>query len=348
MIHSSAAFPSAHVIYVQVKVPVGKHCGFVQFVRKADAEKAIEKMQGFPIGGSRIRLSWGRSQCKPPCLYANVVFYSLLFSDKAAQAAAQAAQAAALQAQLQAHLQGQLASTQVSLSPEMALQLLQKIGANGMNGVGVLDAPPTTESDFGRSAVSDEKCRTFLANQIRSETTNVHASYDTYATSFSARSQMGLEAMDQHHHIRSHLHSVFSPFSPDPNAYMLNDRKRGSVDLVAADSFPPRFDPGVLNGNAIVDRPNGPLLPSNSCHQYGPYFDAPSHSVEPGRSSSRQEPVSRPTSTQTSSQGRHNRHDTHEEQYSIHDLNGTLASLDLDSKSPWRHMDKLTERNTSC
>lgn len=47
-----------------MKVPVGKHCGFVQFVRKVDAEKAIEKMQGFPIGGSRIRLSWGRSQCK--------------------------------------------------------------------------------------------------------------------------------------------------------------------------------------------------------------------------------------------------------------------------------------------
>ncbi|KAF8145484.1 hypothetical protein K438DRAFT_544922 [Mycena galopus ATCC 62051] len=66
-----------------VKVPVGKHCGFVQFVRKADAERAIEKMQGFPVGGSRIRLSWGRSQYK------------------AAQAAAQAAQAAAL-AQVQA------------------------------------------------------------------------------------------------------------------------------------------------------------------------------------------------------------------------------------------------------
>ncbi|KAJ7369174.1 hypothetical protein DFH08DRAFT_678323, partial [Mycena albidolilacea] len=47
-----------------VKVPVGKHCGFVQFVRKADAERAIEKMQGFPVGGSRIRLSWGRSQYK--------------------------------------------------------------------------------------------------------------------------------------------------------------------------------------------------------------------------------------------------------------------------------------------
>lgn len=35
----------------------------MQFVRKQDAERAIEKMQGFPIGGSRIRLSWGRSQC---------------------------------------------------------------------------------------------------------------------------------------------------------------------------------------------------------------------------------------------------------------------------------------------
>ncbi|KAJ7874177.1 hypothetical protein B0H14DRAFT_3555565 [Mycena olivaceomarginata] len=37
-----------------VKVPVGKHCGFVQFVRRADAERAIEKMQGFPVGGSEL------------------------------------------------------------------------------------------------------------------------------------------------------------------------------------------------------------------------------------------------------------------------------------------------------
>ncbi|KAF9651257.1 RNA-binding domain-containing protein [Thelephora ganbajun] len=62
-----------------VKVPAGKNCGFVQFIRKPDAERAIEKMQGFPIGGSRIRLSWGRSQYK------------------AAQAAAEAAQTAAMQ-----------------------------------------------------------------------------------------------------------------------------------------------------------------------------------------------------------------------------------------------------------
>ena len=68
--------PFGEISYV--KIPPGKGCGFVQFVRKADAERAIERMQGFPIGGGRIRLSWGRSQ-----------------GDKAAAAAAQAAAQAA-------------------------------------------------------------------------------------------------------------------------------------------------------------------------------------------------------------------------------------------------------------
>lgn len=45
-----------------VKVPVGKHYGLVHFVRKDDAERAIEKMQGFSICGSRIRLNWGTSE----------------------------------------------------------------------------------------------------------------------------------------------------------------------------------------------------------------------------------------------------------------------------------------------
>ncbi|KAG8796539.1 RRM protein [Serendipita sp. 398] len=43
-----------------VKVPPGKSCGFVQFVKKADAERAIEGLSGFSIGGSKVRLSWGR------------------------------------------------------------------------------------------------------------------------------------------------------------------------------------------------------------------------------------------------------------------------------------------------
>lgn len=129
-----------------VKVPAGKNCGFVQFIRKPDAERAIEKMQGFPIGGSRIRLSWGRSQYK------------------AAQAAAEAAQTAALQSELhhpvpqpppqlqsqpispalplpQQHRSGSTSQSQhtvqasssstitmPTVSPEQAVELIQKLG----------------------------------------------------------------------------------------------------------------------------------------------------------------------------------------------------------------------------
>lgn len=46
---------------VNIKVPQGKGCGFVKFQQREDAETAIENMQGFVIGGSRIRLSWGKS-----------------------------------------------------------------------------------------------------------------------------------------------------------------------------------------------------------------------------------------------------------------------------------------------
>jgi len=47
---------------VRVKIPPGKGCGFVQFVQRHAAEMAINQMQGYPIGNSRVRLSWGRSQ----------------------------------------------------------------------------------------------------------------------------------------------------------------------------------------------------------------------------------------------------------------------------------------------
>ncbi|KAI8991676.1 hypothetical protein BDF20DRAFT_845787 [Mycotypha africana] len=52
--------PFGDVIYV--KIPPGKGCGFVQYASRISAEQAIERMNGFLIGNSRIRLSWGRSQ----------------------------------------------------------------------------------------------------------------------------------------------------------------------------------------------------------------------------------------------------------------------------------------------
>ncbi|KQJ84715.1 hypothetical protein BRADI_5g22410v3 [Brachypodium distachyon] len=46
---------------IHVKIPVGKRCGFVQFVNRPSAEQALQMLQGTPIGGQNVRLSWGRS-----------------------------------------------------------------------------------------------------------------------------------------------------------------------------------------------------------------------------------------------------------------------------------------------
>lgn len=45
-----------------VKIPPGKDCGFVQFVQRHPAEVAINRMQGYPIGSTRISLSWASRQ----------------------------------------------------------------------------------------------------------------------------------------------------------------------------------------------------------------------------------------------------------------------------------------------
>ncbi|WVZ74951.1 hypothetical protein U9M48_023064 [Paspalum notatum var. saurae] len=44
-----------------VKIPLGKQCGFVQFVNRADAEEALQGLNGSTIGKQAVRLSWGRS-----------------------------------------------------------------------------------------------------------------------------------------------------------------------------------------------------------------------------------------------------------------------------------------------
>ncbi|PIN12812.1 Apoptosis-promoting RNA-binding protein TIA-1/TIAR (RRM superfamily) [Handroanthus impetiginosus] len=46
---------------VSVKIPVGKGCGFVQFINRNDAEEALQKLNGTTIGKQTVRLSWGRN-----------------------------------------------------------------------------------------------------------------------------------------------------------------------------------------------------------------------------------------------------------------------------------------------
>ncbi|KAJ3330116.1 hypothetical protein HDU76_006409, partial [Blyttiomyces sp. JEL0837] len=47
---------------VYTKIPPGKGCGFVQYSHRQSAEMAIQQMNNAMIGGSRVRLSWGKSQ----------------------------------------------------------------------------------------------------------------------------------------------------------------------------------------------------------------------------------------------------------------------------------------------
>lgn len=49
---------------VHVKIPTGKRCGFVQFADRACAEQALSVLNGTQIGGTNVRLSWGRSPNK--------------------------------------------------------------------------------------------------------------------------------------------------------------------------------------------------------------------------------------------------------------------------------------------
>ncbi|KAG6877671.1 hypothetical protein C0993_005170 [Termitomyces sp. T159_Od127] len=279
-----------------VKVPVGKHCGFVQFVRKADAERAIEKMQGFPIGGSRIRLSWGRSQYK------------------AAQAAAQAAQAAALQSQFSAPPAPNM------MTQEQAMQLLQKLhtqgylpsaltehGHNTITSAYMID-PPFTDVKIQESVLSRDSSQIF--------------------DSFSSN---GYHPRPELH--RSH--SSFAPFSPDPNAYMTDVKHRGSfsrTDLPhPSKAYAPGFFPPELKVNTDVSvsdktSPSSGRLSSATRYQTFLEGNAPGMIKAPGRPEA---PISRPTSGHTRPTSGASKPEQ-KELDPLRGLNSTLASLELD------------------
>lgn len=131
--------PFGEITYV--KIPPGKGCGFVQFVRKADAERAIERMQGFPAGGGRIRLSWGRSQ-----------------GDKAAAAAAQAA-ASASHLRAAASLVGLESLTQEQLTVLGNLGSALSASATGRSPIDVTASFFANKQDSHLEAESFERQR---------------------------------------------------------------------------------------------------------------------------------------------------------------------------------------------
>ncbi|KAJ2617026.1 hypothetical protein H4S08_000510 [Coemansia sp. RSA 1365] len=56
------AFFAVYGEVVYCKIPPNRGCGFVTFAKRANAETAMRALNGHTLGGSRVRLSWGRSQ----------------------------------------------------------------------------------------------------------------------------------------------------------------------------------------------------------------------------------------------------------------------------------------------
>jgi hypothetical protein len=298
-------------------VPVGKHCGFVQFVRKADAERAIEKMQGFPIGGSRIRLSWGRSQCES-IIQLRQSSTNISNADKAAQAAAQAAQAAALQA----HLQSQIMSARgTPITMEQAVQLLQQ-----MQSVGLF--PPAPGGDV--------HCQ---QNQSHPQSTGPPNDESLQNVVFSTRDMSGMSPFGvlpaggfggDVRTPRVGLSTSFSPFSPDPTLFHGGDLSSGPMPK-KPETFlhHPPSSTGFAHGF-----PSGPVVP----HDVGNTMGANGKITNPRYTAFYDKPIAATISRPSS--GPFNTSQPEQQEYFempepehdlITDLNGTLASLDLDS-----------------
>ncbi|OCH94515.1 hypothetical protein OBBRIDRAFT_124156 [Obba rivulosa] len=300
-----------------VKVPAGKHCGFVQFVRKPDAERAIEKMQGFPIGGSRIRLSWGRSQYK------------------AAQAAAQAAQAAAFQTQYPAQTPAPPAS---SLTPEQALQLLEKFGLTNLlnSGNGLHN---------GRHESQVQPFVYDINNRI-----SAPLSPPLFPPQPMLQQPMAGPSG-----------SSFSPFSPDPN-YLNEGLKEHEQGIPMQAQGLPQSSKGYsgwYHAGPAEDRvasssgkvsPTSVLRPSSQQTFRSLLGEVSTPTFQPRNTGRQDVVISRPdasrrgSQTQVPSQGHGHDHDPE----TIQDLNGTLASLNLDhSQEIWKAGDNAHTSSNS-
>ncbi|KAH8096623.1 hypothetical protein BXZ70DRAFT_896007 [Cristinia sonorae] len=294
-----------------VKVPVGKHCGFVQFVRKPDAERAIEKMQGFPIGGSRIRLSWGRSQYK------------------AAQAAAQAAQAAAFQAQYQPpptvpNAVPNANANANAMTPEQAMQLLEKFGITQFLNTTTQGGTPLGNVNAGDA----------VPLQHGGGDQGLSVPYDTFDVPFETRQSNGQFG-----------NSAFSPFSPDPN-YLGGDLKNSILSqpnpqqyTYDTKGYAPWYgmsqdEKSPVNGSGKVSPTSvGTSRPSSTNQRFGAYLTSDASGGSPfqqNRAASRQEaPIARPDLAK-----RHSQVMITSDHTSMQDVNGTLASLELDQWKP--------------
>ena len=255
----------------------------------------------------------------------------LRYTDKAAQAAAQAAQTAAMQSHYpQPPMQtppppAPQQPIQPNITGEQAIEILQKLGLANLltqsnlsseSGIiGRLNPPPVGS---GIPFRDDEGVRSSV---------DVFPHYRNQAVG-------PIEAPN----LRPPLPTSFSPFSPDLRMHV-DDRKttQEPVGVRPNKSFSPAIGENTsnlpLSGKASpVGSGSGSRTGTGATTpRYGPFFDATANQFFP-RSSSRQDSNTSthrdsPTRTLSPNRGEFDGQDA------IHDLNGTLASLDLDSNT---------------
>lgn len=239
-------------------------------------------------------------------------------ADKAAQAAAQAAQAAALQA----HLQSQMVSPRgTPLTMEQAVQLLQQMQFGGI-------FPPASSSDVQSQRNQSQPQPTAPPNDEALRNV-VFSTRDTNGTSPFALPPTGGFGGDMRTP-RVGLSTSFSPFSPDPSLFHGDDLPSGPVPKKPETLlYHPPSSTGFAQGfgsGPVVPHDVGNTMGANgkiTNPRYAAFYDKPTAAT-----------ISRPPS------GSLNRSHPEQQEYFempepehdvITDLNGTLASLDLDS-----------------
>jgi hypothetical protein len=247
-----------------------------------------------------------------------------------------------------------MAPVQTLVSSDQAFQLLQKFGIQtrlDQKVDGIHNEISTIGGSASHGAYTDEQLRTALS--ASRDDGGGPFSFDTYNSPGFGRpsSNLGLTA---HRQNRSQTLSSFSPFSPDPNLYLVDGSKPAPVATFSRSDLPhpsrsyaPGFGPLSQEHKAGS---NGKISPTStrppSRSRYGPYLDSSLPAFQSKQTSGDSEgSLSRPSSG-SATRGASTRGFEGTEQDPIHDLNGTLASLDLDQTlSPWKTPVEKSDHN---
>ncbi|GJN88103.1 hypothetical protein Rhopal_001059-T1 [Rhodotorula paludigena] len=262
------------------KIPPGKGCGFVQFVRRQDAELAIAKMNDFPIHGkSRIRLSWGRSQGDKQVEHVRKLASALGVPFDAVWRMVQGQDNSTIKQIASAVGNGGPGSSSATAQQQQSQQQQQQSAASRMDLRAVANAAGLSESEVldlvknGNGALPQAG-----ANGIAPTSSN---SNSTAGSDFFARGSSGATSLD-------------SATSPSSSASGAGDAQRGSnggngaphYSRVSPSSFSAAFGPAVLGPPGMLPLSPPPTAGPNGTasfahHQSQPHFVSPSGNIPP-------------------------------------------------------------------